>query len=432
MPSSDSRAAQKGSYVGDANTPDARIEKPVATEKKSDADTEESVAEELAIGDQDVAEAPELTTGGRWLRWVGVAFLFYSLIASIDIIGDGFGMATGGRAEELFAYAENPMVGLLIGILATTMIQSSSTTTSIVVGLVAGGLPVEIAVPMIMGANIGTTVTNTLASLGTVGQREPFRRAFAAATVHDFFNLLAVVIFLPLEIMTGFLANSAGWLAGIFEGSGGANTDDADIVSMATSPVVGAAEWGTGLVSQEVTQGIILAIIGAAGILIVVRLLGMILGQLMVGRAKMLLHKSIGRGPVAGITSGAAVTVLAQSSSVTTSLMIPLAAANTLTLKQIYPYTLGANIGTTLTALIAAMAASEHAEAALTIALVHLLFNVFATAFIYGIPFLRNLPLRGATGLANAATKNKWYVVAWVVGVYLALPAAIVAVSVIV
>ncbi|CAN5590317.1 hypothetical protein BH23ACT6_BH23ACT6_08360 [soil metagenome] len=130
----------------------------------------------------------------------------------------------------------------------------------------------------------------------------------------------------------------------------------------------------------------------------------------------MLLHKAVGRGAVAGITSGAAVTVIAQSSSVTTSLMVPQAAANTLTLKQIYPYTLGANLGTTMTALIAAMAASEHADEALTIALVHLLFNVFATVSIYGIPFLRNLPLKGATGLANAATKNKWYVVAWVLG----------------
>lgn len=280
----------------------------------------------------------------------------------------------------------------------------------------AGGLPVSIAVPMVMGANIGTTVTNTLASLGTVGQREPFRRAFAAATVHDFFNLLAVVIFLPLEILTGFLANSAAWLAGIFEGSGGADTDRVDVISMATSPVVSAAEWGTSIVGSEAAQGVVLALIGAAGILIVVRLLGMVLGQLMVGRAKVLLHKAVGRGAVAGITSGAAVTVIAQSSSVTTSLMVPLAAANTLTLKQIYPYDLAANLGTTMTALIAAMAASEHADEALTIALVHLLFNVFATVSIYGIPFLRNLPLKGATGLANAATKNKWYVVAWVLG----------------
>ncbi|MGB3258268.1 MAG: Na/Pi symporter [Ornithinimicrobium sp.] len=381
--------------------------------------------------DFEVPQESDLSPGAKLLRWAAVAFLFYSLIASIDIIGDGFKAATGSQAEQLFGYAENPMVGLIIGILATTLIQSSSTTTSIVVGLVAGGLPVSIAIPMIMGANIGTTVTNTLASLGTVGQREPFRRAFAAATVHDFFNLLAVAIFLPLEIFTGFLDKTAHALAGVFEGSGGANTDDADVISMATKPVVDLATWATSIVGNEVWQGVLLAVVGAAGILIVVRLLGVVLGQLMVGRAKRLLHNSVGRGPVAGMAAGAGVTVLAQSSSVTTSLMVPLAAAGTLSLKQIYPYTLGANVGTTMTALIAALAASEHAEEALTIAFVHLLFNVFAIILIYGVPFLRRLPTLGATALAEAATRNKWYVVAWVGGVYLLLPGALLFLSVI-
>ncbi|MEI5617209.1 thymidylate synthase, partial [Streptomyces brasiliscabiei] len=85
------------------------------------------------------------------------------------------------------------------------LIQSSSTVTSIIVGLVAGGLPVELAIPMIMGANIGTTVTNTLVSLGHVRYKDEFKRAFASATIHDFFNLLAVAIFLPLEMAFGIL-----------------------------------------------------------------------------------------------------------------------------------------------------------------------------------------------------------------------------------
>ncbi|MBW8172637.1 Na/Pi symporter [Ornithinimicrobium sp. Arc0846-15] len=373
----------------------------------------------------------DLTPAGKVVRWVGVATMFFFLITFIEIIGDGFKGATGGQAEQLFAFAENPFVGLIIGILATTLIQSSSTTTSIIVGLVAGGLPVSIAVPMVMGANIGTTVTNTLASLGTVGQKEPFRRAFAAATIHDFFNLTAVAIFLPLEIATGFLAKSAAWMAGLFEGSGGVDTDSVDFLDMATAPFVGIAETVVGAVaSNEVVQGVLLALIGAVGILLVIRYLGIILGQLMVGRAKDLLHKSIGRGPITGMASGAAVTVVAQSSSVTTSLMVPLAAANTITLRQIYPFTLGANIGTTATALIASMAADEHAEAALTIAFVHLLFNVFATVLIFGVPFLRKLPLMGAETLSNLATENKMYVVAWVLGVYFLLPGLIIAATV--
>src|SRR5699024_11153812 len=124
---------------------------------------------------------------------------------AVNVIGSGFALAVGDQAAELFSFASNPIVGLMIGVVATALIQSSTTTTSITVGLVAGGLPLEIAVPIILGANIGTTLTNTLVSFGMVRDREQFQRGFAAATVHDMFNLLAVVIFLPLEMMFGLL-----------------------------------------------------------------------------------------------------------------------------------------------------------------------------------------------------------------------------------
>ena len=109
---------------------------------------------------------------------------------------------------------------MILGTLATALVQSSSTVTSVIVGMVAGGLPVSIAVPMIMGANMGTTITNTIVSLGMARQKDVFRRAFAAATVHDFFNLLAVAILLPLELMFGLLDRLSGWLAGASAGGG--------------------------------------------------------------------------------------------------------------------------------------------------------------------------------------------------------------------
>ena len=57
------------------------------------------------------------------------------------------------------------------------------------------------AVPMVMGANIGTSVTNTLVSLTQVGDREEFGRAFSAATVHDMFNWCTVCVMLPIEVI---------------------------------------------------------------------------------------------------------------------------------------------------------------------------------------------------------------------------------------
>ena len=68
------------------------------------------------------------------------------------------------------------------------LVQSSSTSTSIIVALVSAGVEVKHAVPMIFGSNVGTSVTNTIVSMTQVGDREAFRRAFAAATVHDMFN----------------------------------------------------------------------------------------------------------------------------------------------------------------------------------------------------------------------------------------------------
>ena len=103
-------------------------------------------------------------------------------------------------ADSIFTTTSNPLVALFIGVFSTVLFQSSSTTTSLIVGLVSSGsLSLAGAVPMIMGANIGTTVTNTIVSVGHINQGKEFRRAFAASTVH-FFNILAVLILFPLEM----------------------------------------------------------------------------------------------------------------------------------------------------------------------------------------------------------------------------------------
>ena len=91
----------------------------------------------------------------------------------------------------------------MIGIVATVLVQSSSTSTSIVVAMVGSGiLDVNQAIPIIMGANIGTSVTNTIVSLGFVGNPECYERGFAGATVHDLFNYLSVITLLPIEMVT--------------------------------------------------------------------------------------------------------------------------------------------------------------------------------------------------------------------------------------
>lgn len=373
--------------------------------------------------------------GLQWANWIAVAVGIYLLITAVNVIGDGFKTATGGQAEELFAFASNPMVALMIGVVATALIQSSSTTTSIVVGLAAGGLPMSICIPMLMGANIGTTLTSTLVSLGMAKDKEAFRRGFSAASVHDFFNLLAVLIFLPLELMFGLLEKTSGAVANVLAGSDGGPV--AAVVGGVGSVIKAGTEPLANLIAMpfeglsDAVAGVILIAIGVLLILAVINFIGTLLKAVMVGRAKAILHNAIGRGPISGIFSGMLMTVLVQSSSTTTSLVVPLAGSGTFSLRQIYPFTLGANIGTTVTALIAAFAfTGGEAQFALQAALVHLFFNTFATILIFGVPFLREIPLYGAVTMGNLGAKNKLYVAAWVLGVFLALPAVIIALTV--
>lgn len=356
------------------------------------------------------------------VNWLGVALSVYVLISAVGVIGDGFEAATAGRAEELFSFASNPIVALMVGVLATAATQSSSTTTSITVGLTAGGLPLEIAIPIIMGANIGTTLTNTLVSVGMVRNKEDFRRAFAAATVHDFFNLIAVAILLPLELATGYLATLSGFLADALTGVGGVDTDSVDVVGAATAPLADATSWATGAIPAPF-GGLLMIALGITLILVSITFLGRILKVLMVGKAKQVLHRSIGRGPISGIASGTVITAIVQSSSTATSLMIPLAGSGTFTLRQVYPYTIGANIGTTATALLAALGLSGgNAEVGLQVALVHLLFNLSATVIIFGLPFLRPVPVIAAQWLANRSAEHKIFAALWVLGVFAVLP----------
>ncbi len=365
------------------------------------------------------------------MQWLLVIGLVYLLLIAVSMIGSGFKAAAGDQAKELFAFASNPVTGVIVGTVATALIQSSSTVTSIIVGLVAGGLPVGIAIPMIMGANMGTTITNTIVSLGHVRQGQEFRRAFAAATVHDFFNLFSILIFLPLEISFGFLQRLGEYLANLMIGGDSLSVKGFNFIKPLVKPPVNALKDGFEAVgANDLVMGICFIVFGIALIFVVITFIGKLLKVLMVGRAKAILHGAVGRGPISGIFSGTAITVLVQSSSTTTSLVVPLAGSGVFSLKQIYPFTLGANIGTCITALLAATAVDgANAIFALQIALVHFCYNVIGVIVIYGLPFTRNIPIYSAEWLAGLAMKNKLYVAAYIGLVFFIVPIVLIGVS---
>ncbi|MEC7471719.1 MAG: Na/Pi symporter [Pseudomonadota bacterium] len=355
-------------------------------------------------------------------QWAVLCVLIYFMLLAVSIIGNGFNTMTSGHAEGLFEFASHPVTGLIIGILATALIQSSSTVTSIIVAMVAGGLPITLAVPMMMGANVGTSITNTIVSMGHIHDKREYEKAFQAATIHDVFNVMAVIIFLPLEVLFGILEHISGWLVSWMHSDTAVAVGGFNPIKAVTKPVNEQLQWLLGDLSNGYA-GAIMIILGIGLIVASITFLGRIMKALMVGRAKSLLYKSIGRGPVSGIASGTAVTVLVQSSSTTTSLMVPLVGSGVLTARDIYPFTLGANIGTCITALIAALGITGvMAEPALQIALVHLVYNVLAVATIFGLPWLREIPPVFSAALARQVAKRKILGVMYILGVFFALP----------
>ncbi|MFN3214906.1 MAG: Na/Pi symporter [Acidimicrobiales bacterium] len=350
-----------------------------------------------------------------------VVALIYLFLVGVSSLEEGIAAMGEDTQEQLFSAVGNPLAALFVGILGTVLVQSSSASTSVIVGLVAAGaVGVDDAVPMIMGANIGTTVTGTLISLGHIRQSAEFRRAFATATVHDFFNLLAVAILLPFELITGVLSSTAEWLTERLTGTGGSDWES-PIKQWVKEPVGWLSDLWQTLGASGNVLGVLLV---GTGLIIVISALIFItknMKALVADRIERSLNAVLGKGGgLVAMALGVVVTVSVQSSSITTSILVPLAAAGVITLRNAYPVTLGANVGTTFTALLAALAASR--PEALTIALVHTLFNVAGILILYPVPLMRDIPIRLAQALADLAIQRRAYAVGYVVGAFIVIP----------
>lgn len=353
-----------------------------------------------------------------------VALLLYMFLLSIGLMGAAFKGFGREFAEDLIRTTSNPFVGLFIGILATSLVQSSSTTTSIIVGIVgSGGMAVGNAIPIIMGANIGTTVTNTLVSLGHVSRREEFKRAMGAAAVHDFFNLICVCILFPLELVTGFLEKCATAMSALFENAGGIKF--VSPIKLATEPVVHfIQDVVQALIKSSAATNIVVLVLSFLILFFALYFIVKIMKSLVVERAEIILNNVLNRSKLAGFAAGLVFTAIVQSSSITTSLLIPMVAAGIFTVKSVFPITLGANIGTTGTAILASFATGN--PAAITVAFVHFLFNLTGIVCIYPIKVFRRIPIKLALGLGELAARKRGYTFFGIVGVFFLLPALLI------
>lgn len=361
------------------------------------------------------------------IKFALVGVFLYLFLVSIGLMGVAFKGFGKDFAENLIATTSNPFIGLFIGILATSLVQSSSTTTSVVVGIVGSGvMTIENAIPIIMGANIGTTVTNTLVSLGHIGRREEFRRAITGGTVHDFFNIMCVVILFPLEMFFGILNKTARFMSSIFSGIGGIKFTSP--IKLATKPAIGLLKnLAFKLPAPETTIYIILLVLSLILMFVGLYYIVKLMRTLVARRAEIILNNVIGKHGVLAIFVSIIFTTIVQSSSITIALMIPLIAAGILTVETMFPLIMGANIGTTTTAILASFATGN--LAAITVAFVHFLFNTIGVCCVYPIKSLRRIPTTLARHLGNLAFRKRRYIILYVVTLFFIIPTLLIMIS---
>lgn len=468
-----------------AKTGESRKERPTSSTHFGDTDfAEEEVTD---IGDAtwgEVAQACCVHDAVGWGKiFLGLCaslFFLYFFLFSLELLGNSAKVLGGCSAGGLLSSDTNPVAGLVIGELATALVQSSSTTTSIVVTLVgADAVSVKNGIYLIMGANIGTSVTNTIIAMGQMGSGDQLERAFAGATVHDLFNLLSVAVLFPLELISGYLyyltkamlpdsvSKGDKWegpLKKIVSPLAGrvlkANKDV--IKQTATGDVESCAEYypvtcvdgiedykhcvkceetetcSVGLITcdkktgcpaffqhgatkqNDTTSGGVCLFLSLVLLLICLMGLVNVLQRGLMGMSTRIIYKATKVPGVVAIVIGAAITVLVQSSSITTSVLTPIVGLGVIQLEQMLPLTLGANIGTTVTGLLAALVSGK--VEALQVALAHLFFNLSGIVIWYPLPFMRKVPLEGARALGKWTRRSKAIPPIYIIMVFFVIP----------
>ncbi len=327
---------------------------------------------------------------------IGSILLF---LFSLDLMVSSLHNLGSDTARSVIEATENPFAALFVGLLVTALIQSSSTTTALTVALVASGaLSFQSAIPVIMGANIGTTITSTIVSLGFINKKKEFKRAVSAGTYHCFFNLLTAAILFPLELNYGFLTSASAWIGGTFF------TFD---TSLSTNPGTAWTPFSfiTDFLVAQVPGGVVLAVFSFILLVVSILIFRKLISDLLKAQSPETFSRFFFAGEFKSFFWGLITTAAIRSSTITTSLVVPLVAKKIIRMRMAAPFIMGANIGTTVTAFIAAMVNSNNS--AINIAIAHFLFNFIGVLFFFPIPALKELPIRLATGLGKLTLRYR-------------------------
>ncbi|CAF2966708.1 unnamed protein product [Rotaria sp. Silwood2] len=324
----------------------------------------------------------------------------------------------------------------------------------------------------------GTSVTNTLVALTQSGKREEFSRAFAGATVHDMFNWLTVLILLPIEIASNMLYHLTESITKSINLKRNPNSNP-EFLTAITKPltqriiqldnhVIEAIALGNASADISLLKrycsfknesvndtfiqvpdkycsflfvkvqwadwliGLVLLIISLVCLCLCLFLLVKILQSLLKGAVKNIIFNVVNTDfpgifkhltPYLAILVGCILTILVQSSSIFTSTLTPLVGLGVITIERVYPFTIGSNIGTTITGIMAALTATSEKDLrnSLQIALCHTFFNIIGILIWFPIPFMR-FPIPMAKKLGEITAKYRWFAVLYIVCSFFLIP----------
>lgn len=351
-----------------------------------------------------------------------IVLILFIFLLSIDLMVIALAHIGREATQSLLSITSNPFVSLFIGLSATAIVQSSSTTTSVIVAMVASGsLELSNAIPMVMGANIGTTITSDLVSLGYLTRKIEFRRAITAATSHDFFNILVVAILFPLQLYSNFLGEISDFLTNLIA-VGHPTSQESSVGVLALFRNMPVSQWLFTNIGSVVAS----LVLSLALLFFSIRFLSKIIYSLLIGKSRNRFEDFVFNKPYKSFFFGTIITIALQSSSVTTSLIVPVVATGRIKIKHAFPFILGANIGTTITALLAAMFKNE---AAVSIAIVHLVFNLLGVLIFMPIRQIRNIPVRLAMILGALTMKHRIAGFIFIIVTFFLIPFALIFIS---
>ena len=330
--------------------------------------------------------------------------LFYFLLGllvflfSLDLMISSLQKLGVEVSSLILSATANPFTGLFIGLLVTAIIQSSSATTSMTVALVASGsLPLSSAVYIIMGANIGTTITSTVVSLSFINHKKEFRRAVSAGTYHGFFKILTTIILFPLEYNFHFLSGLAEFIAVKFFHEPTEVTKNFNLLGPSLSAPVN-------FITEKVSNGYLLAAFSVMLLYSSILFFRKFITQILGFGSQIKFRQFFFKNPYKSFGWGLLTTAAIRSSTVTTSLVVPLVAKKIIRLRQAGAFILGTNIGTTITAFLAS---TFNSNAAISIALAHFLFNFIGILFFFRTPVLKEIPYKLALGFGKLTLKSR-------------------------